>query len=155
MTQFRNRVVTDYWTLSLPSDWVGLEREGKMGIGFESPDGSQTIIVNTLTCEVGQQQDPGFALDKFEDSVREANHELLGDGCAIVYHLRSHFGVYLSTTLVGFDGQSRVGICAKKYASADTSIVVQIHDYDADGATDFETLWRTLLDEFAPVEETV
>jgi len=154
MTELKNRVVTDYWTLVLPSGWREGDREGKPGVTFESGDATKKVIINTLSCDLGAQQDPAVALTEFEASVRHANEKILGKTYSIIFAQRSTSGRYLASTIVGFDGQSHMGICARKYAGPDLSLIVQVHDYDSTSQGEFESLWRAVLDEFTPVEET-
>lgn len=153
MTEFRNRVITDYWTLLLPAGWLESDRDGKPGVTFESSDGTQKIIINTLSSEPNVRHDPAAALTEFEASVRHANEKILGKTHSVIFAQRSTSGIYLASTIVGFDAPSSMGIRTRKYAKSDLSFVLQVHDYDSASPSEFESLWRAILDEFTPVEE--
>src|SRR5437899_1847128 len=115
MTEFRNRIVTDYWTVVLPDGWLQSRREGKPGIEYISADSKQRMIINTLLPEERAAEDPGAVLSAFEDAIRDANTKMLAQSYTIIFTQRSSEGPYLATTIAGFDAPNRMGICTRKY----------------------------------------
>jgi hypothetical protein len=150
MAEFRNRIITEYWTVELPDGWLESDRAGKPGVAYESPDGVQRMIINTFSPDPRFAHDPSAELSAFEDVIREANAKNLGESYAITFAQRSSHGIYLATTLAGFDDSNRMGICARRYVAAFVSIIVQVHHYDCESSQAFDAVWRQRLDGFDP-----
>jgi hypothetical protein len=153
MSESRNRIVTDDWTLVLPEGWRQ-DREGA-GFRYESADGTQRVIIDTFSPDPRYADHPAADLSAFEEIIRAANAKNLGENYAVTFAQRSSHGDYLVSTIAGFDGTDCMGICVRKYVGTALSILVQVHDYNCETPQEFEKFWRERLGGLEPMEGEV